>query len=94
MSDPTLLPILVVCAAIRNDQGEVICGARHYDTVMRAQIARSGGRQAWLGAEQGFIDQRGTFLTRQEAHKIATINSQIRRRCGGDRDKLFSENLY
>jgi len=94
MSDPTVLPILVVCAAIRNKQGEIICGARHYDQVMRAQMARSGGRDVWSGAEHGFIDQIGTFLTREEAYKIATINSQIRRRCGGDHDKLFSENLY
>jgi hypothetical protein len=25
----------VVCAAIRSDNGLVICGARHYDSVMR-----------------------------------------------------------
>lgn len=45
-------------------------------------------------AEQGFIDQRGAFLTREEAHKVATGAGQIIRRCGGDDGRLFSENLY
>ena len=44
--------------------------------------------------EQGFIDQRGEFMTREEAHKVATESGQIIRRCGGDDGRLFSENLY
>jgi hypothetical protein len=44
--------------------------------------------------EQGFIDQRGEFMTREEAHKVATKSGQIIRRCGGDDGRLFSENLY
>jgi hypothetical protein len=84
----------VVCAAMRNKEGLIVCGARHYDTVMRALIPELGGRKAWIGAEQGFIDQFGVFLTREEAHVIATEQEQIRRRCGGDKETLFSENLY
>ena len=85
----------VVCAAIKAEDGEVICSARHFDELMRSQIERSAFKfEYWNAAEQGFIDQRGKFLTRHEAHDIAAANGQIIRRCGGDHDKLFSENLY
>jgi hypothetical protein len=85
---------VVVCAAIQNKHGEIIAGPRHLDDIMRNQIARSGGHERWKGAEQGFIDQRGVFLTREQALAIAKHTGQIRRRCGGDIERLFSENLY
>ena len=86
----------VVCAALRRDNGEIVCGPRHFDPTMRAAIGRIcvEDQQAWRFAEQGFVDQRGNFLTREEAWPIALANGQIRRRCGGDDGKLFSENLY
>ena len=43
---------------------------------------------------QGFIDQRGNFLTREEAWIVAEASGQIIRRVGGDGKKLYSENLY
>lgn len=83
----------VVCAAIRNSSGQVICSARHFDRLMHAQIAEQvhGG---WKFAEQGFIDQHGEFLTRAQALAIAEEAGQIIRRLGGDQQELFSENLY
>jgi hypothetical protein len=86
----------VVCAALRSKDGAVICGARHFDAVMVATIVASDPLDArkWKQAEQGFIDQHGEFLTREEAHKVATEAGQIVRRCGGDEERLFSENLY
>lgn len=86
----------VVCAALRSSDGAVICGARHFDSVMVATIAACDplGARKWKQAEQGFIDQRGAFMTREEAHKVATEAGQITRRCGGDEGRLFSENLY
>jgi len=83
---------IVVCAANRLASGLIVCGARHHDAVMNAQIKASG--ETHIGETQGFIDQFGNFLTRLEAHKIAERNGQIKRRCGGDAHKLFSENLY
>ncbi len=95
---------IVVCAAMK--KGEIIvAGARHYDMVMRSQIeAMNVGSHGW---EQGFIDQKGKFLTREEAWKIADAAGQIRRPTGwekdynnprnpniGDTGVLFSENLY
>lgn len=87
---------LVVCAALKHTDGSIICGARHYDDdeIMRQQIVRASNASGWRGAEQGFIDQKGVFLTREEALEVAKAAGQIKRRCGGDSKRLFSENLY
>lgn len=84
---------IIVCAANRLDDGTIICGARHWDTIMN-RIADKVGWDDCRLAEQGFIDQLGNFLTREEALEIAKRNGQIKRRCGGDEHELFSENLY
>lgn len=90
-------PRLVVCAASRRAETDhIVIGARHYDARMREQMERAGGLVKWRGCEQGFIDQRGAFMTREEAWKVAEAAGQIRRRCGGDTASggtLFSENL-
>ena len=84
----------VVCAANRDkESGLIVIGLRHFDQFMRDQMNRIKGPR-WAASEQGFIDQNGTFLTREEALEIATREGQIVRRCGGDERKLFSENLY
>ncbi len=82
----------VVCSAIRNEEGQIICGPRHFDMTMNQQIVLSGF--SWVRSKQGFVDQFGEFLTREDAYVIAKDNGQIIRRCGGDEGKLFSENLY
>jgi len=88
-------PPFIVCAANRHPtNGRIICGARHYDPIMRAQIDASEGYVSWMGCEQGFIDQFGKFYSREEAFIIARDNNQIKRRCGGDNECLFSESLY
>lgn len=84
----------VVCAALRCANGRIICGARHFDPIMRAQITASEGYGVWRLADQGFIDNFGRFLSREAAHQIAWEQDQIRHRCGGDAKRLFSENLY
>lgn len=88
----------IVCAAIRNARGGIIVGARHYDGLMHTALNNCID---WLDWEdhsqiaQGFIDQRGNFLTREEAFDIAEGNGQIIRICGSeDKRKLYSENLY
>ncbi len=86
---------MIVCAANRHrDTGLIICGARHFDPIMRATMHKLGGFPYWGNCDQGFINQRGEFLTREEAYVIALGNGQIKRRCGGDNGTLFSENLY
>ena len=96
----------VVCAAIRRD-GVVICGARHFDAVMRNVINEL--QLDFSNWEQGFIDDKGEWLYREAAWRIADAAGQIRRPTGyedvqpgdqprlanvGDACVLFSENLY
>ena len=85
----------IVCAAIRNADGDIICGPRHFDGTMHRQITLSGAD--WTRAEQGFVDQRGNFFNRMQAFVIAFDAGQIRRSVGGDTANggtLYSENLY
>ena len=86
----------VVAAAVKNADGDILVSARHFDMLMRKQLDKTTG--VWDESEhpviQGFIDQFGEFLTREEAWIIAERNGQIIRRVGGDGVKLYSENLY
>ena len=83
---------IVVCAANRKD-GVIFCGARHCDAVMRKQAEAAGIKLT--SAEQGFINQFGEFLTREEAIKVVKESGQpfdIKRNNGDS--CLFSEGLY
>lgn len=104
---PVVLPTYVegqpyvVCAAARNTyNGAIVCSPRHYDSTFQAivklhmETADEQLINGWKEADQGFVDQFGNFLTRAEARKIAVDTKQIRRRCGGDHEELYSENLY
>lgn len=82
----------IVCAAIRHPDGRIVCGARHFDDVMRSQIGRRNAHD-WVAADQGFIDQFGHFHTREEAWEIAHRNQQIRRNVSIP-GTLYSENIY
>lgn len=82
----------VVCAAIKHkESGLIICGARHFDEVMVKLI--QDREESWATADQGFIDQWGNFLTRQEAFTIAKRMEQIRD-VPNIEGTLFSEDLY
>ena len=93
----------VVCAANKNEvTGLIICGARHWDDLMCSQADAAeqspityNNTDPW---EQGFVDQFGKFLTREEAAKIVRENKQP---LHGELayqvntvDYLFSEHLY
>ncbi len=94
--------IRIVCAANRHKSGLIICGARHYDQVMRAAIkalnhgdvdeARCNG---FYSCEEGFITNKGEYVSRELALRLATAAGQVRRRTGGAECKqLYSEDLY
>lgn len=86
-------PCFVVSAANRfKADGLVIPSARHYDSLMHAVINALGRTREPM--EQGFIDCRRNFLTREQAHMRAMALNQRRYRCGGDERELYSENLY
>ncbi len=88
----------IVCAAIRHPETQqIICGARHYDTLMRAIILLlpEQERQTWYKeAEQGFVTNRfGRFVDRKEGWIIAEAAGQIIREVA-PKGTLYSENLY
>lgn len=91
----------VVCAAIRADDGSVLLGIRHYSHDMHDQLhART---DAWKfkhrhDPDQGFVDQWGIFMSREEAFVVASVAGQIVHveNCGEGLNgmKLYSEGLY
>ena len=84
----------VVCAAVRKE-GKIAVGPRHFDNFMHAQIRQMYAPPRMNDAEQGFIDQWGRFMTREEAFIVATAANQILEKTGGSNSKeLFSEDLY
>lgn len=91
--DYTITPRLIVCAAIKKGD-RIITGARHYDKIMRQQIIASEGIDFWkVGTEQGFIDQFGGFLNREEAWIVAENQNQIRKQVSTP-GILYSENCW
>jgi hypothetical protein len=85
----------IVCAAVECD-GHILVGVRHYDTLMHQQIGNHVSCAfPRAKCEQGFIDNRGYFLTREQAWPIAEAAGQIiRRGYSFDGVKLYSENIY
>lgn len=84
----------VVCAANRHmDTDVIVLGARHFDSLMHKTIDMHGYKNHPF--EQGFIDQWGIFMNRQEAYTVAKAANQIRRKTGNiDEPTLYSEDLY
>lgn len=92
---------VVVCAANRSTvTGKIICGARHWDHIMRQQVEwlkdhPTGLKMPdeWVGCDQGFIDQYGQWMNRQEAWMVAKAAGQIKQTTGAS-GTLYSEDLY
>lgn len=91
----------VVCSAIRAADGELLLGIRHYSADMHRQIAKRTDGEKFkhrLDQDQGFVDQFGVFMTREEAYVVAYTERQIvyPESCGEglDGQKLYSEGLY
>lgn len=62
---------------------------------MRQQAFPDGNRPPErLGAEQGFIDQFGEFMTRKEAWTVAEAAGQIKYPKDYCKGTLYSEDLY
>ena len=92
----------VVCAAIRAADGAVLLGVRHYSKDMHEQIAaRTDGSKFKHRHEedQGFVDQHGVYMDREEAFKVALAAGQKINMdaCSLGLEhtwKLYSEGLY
>lgn len=91
----------VVCAAIRASDGSLLLGIRHYSRDMHAQIENRYDSGKFINRhdpDQGFVDQWGVYMTREEAYRVAEAAGQIKypEACGQGLDgpKLYSEGLY
>ena len=87
----------VVCAANIFPDGTLFIGVRHWDFLMDSQLKTKSvtWKRLYLHKDQqGFIDQHGKFMSREEALAVAMATGQRIYRCGGDLNKLYSENLY
>jgi hypothetical protein len=87
---------MIICAACRIKNTDIIvCGARHFDKVMRSVIRRLDYKVPPSDWEQGFIDQMGEFYTRRQAMDVVNMTGQvidiIR---NGSEIELYSEGLY
>lgn len=83
----------IVCAAIKLRGGLIVTGVRHFCPVMIAQLKRI--KLKVTNCEQGFVDQWGNFLTREEAYPIAKRQDQFKGHHAGRKiGWLCSEDLY
>ena len=83
---------IVICAAVKTDDGQIIRGHRHHDALWAAEtLGLRSGRQD----QQGFITSINRFVGRKEAREIqeaAGIPSADKD--GYHFDELYSEDLY
>lgn len=104
------IPERIVCSACqvfvdtRDDTNEVgnenihtVYGLRHYDPFMHKQLdeLEKNYKYPLLDWKQGFLTNKGRFVGRKEAMKIAKAQNQVIRLSGSpNSDILFSEDLY
>lgn len=93
-----LPPRRVVCAACKLLDGTIICSPRHFDNILRTVAAHyeetDGATWSSRDKYQGFVDQWGIWMSREEAWVVAESQGQIRRPEGGPKGRLYSEHLY
>lgn len=88
---------LVVCAALRAEDGDILLGIRHYSPDMHRNIeARAYGEKFLRLSDenQGFVDQWGKYMSREEAYTVALEAGQIRYQYACSHGRLYSEALY
>lgn len=97
----------IVSAAQRNADGRVIMSVRHMDHLFWRNVLDLAADQQlplgelphkvtlWQECEQGFVDNHGDFLTREQAWPIALDAGQIlQKELNWQRGCLHSEHLY
>lgn len=84
----------VVAAACRAKDGTIFVGIRHFSPDMVKMFALAGYSGQMADCDQGFVDQWGCYLTRQEAFEIALRQGQYRPYPPYNFGTLYSEDLY
>lgn len=74
----------IICSAIKTPKNVIIKGHRHNDCFRTAKGISTISEHDIKFSQQGFINSKNEFVTREEAHKIYY----------GVEGKLFSEDLY
>lgn len=99
LGNGTRQPVIVTAACKYGDV--ILCGARHYDSVMLSQLRampEDGAVRSMPRSEvvQGFIDQFGNFYNRKEAMQTAKASGRFIdfERNGGNGLDLYSEGLH
>lgn len=80
----------IFCSAIKYNK-IVIVGKRHNDCI--ASLSKITNKNC-DDCEQGFIDEDGIFLTREQARERAIECDQVNPHKTWSMTKLFSEDLY
>lgn len=96
ISECLRIPRHIVCAAnLFNHNGKeiIVTGVRHWDPIMSAAVDAIGIDDK-KDHEQGFVDQYGIFVTREDAATIATKNEQTMRDSRFIGGVAYSENFY
>lgn len=77
---PNFHDIRRVSMAANIVDGHLIVGNRHFCPLMHMQIDKLGlnARKHNIGTDQGFVDQWGIYMSRQEAWNVAKARDQIR----------------
>ncbi len=94
VGDGEYMPRHVVCAANKFEDGTIILGIRHWDGFMHNSADSLGLRRIHNKCDQGFVDQWGNFMSRDEALQVVRANGQHTRLPLDKFDTLYSENLY
>lgn len=87
----------IVAAAIKLKNGRVICGVRHLDEIMRANLPTllEAAQECLSGREEGFVTNAYEFVDRNQAFRIAVMANQIDWKVyKGIWGCLFSEDLW
>ena len=88
-------PRTVVCAANKyHPCGTIVLGIRHYCPLMRQSVKALG--VPLRDEEQGFVDQWGNFMSREEAWFVLETNERgrINKDRNGCKGTLYSKGLY
>ena len=79
----------------------VLCGARHGNIFEQIEALGFETRKGYKELEQGFIDHKNNFLTREEAYEHAKMCGQICEKIIYEREeknifgkKMISEDLW
>lgn len=82
---------MIYLPAILHDKN-IYTGRRHHEIIR--EMVETYGISPPITAQQGFIDEKGNFLSREEARKIAIACRQVRETDCINKKLLFSEDLY